>query len=578
MQSHLVAQNLDNAKRTEKTCKEYNKIKVEYNNLNNEIHNILLKSKSLKVSDSLKRDEINEIYEFTHQFDGSSGIMALTFRENVKNYVQFVKNNLATENYLESRIITRIVKGMIGDAKLKYSQRQGDRFNSLNEFYKWFDKQFQLYNLRSQLFTQLKHWQIDPNTPILNIVEEYKRSLNLFNLTETITPKSILDLTQLSLPESINAIVKGLENVHPRIYQFIDFRFRLHLNMPNSFSILADWINDACIYIQTADINSNKKSNDSIEMNMLNTMSTNDYTNDHYTQSINQNSHPYNGYNNNDNGTYVNNDIQNHDGEYYVKSTNHENFGQYDNVNDHGYYQTNENNDQHQSYNYQGNDYTREYSEEYYNNDDNPDYHNEYDNNQQIQNDNENSEQYQSYSTQGNNYNHENSGENYDNDFNQQHHNNYNIDQGYQYGDEYTEQSQEQGNDDYHDQFTCNNQMWDSSHDYNTRENDNYDHDSYHNNRFERNRKLNKRSKPIPRYKHFECYECGKWGHASVDCYWIHEQFPQLVFDYNNMRKFHNIDSNNNTKTRTHTPNTDKHNNSDDTNNNNDNVDNNCNS
>ena len=144
MQSQLLAQNLNSIKETEKACKNYNKMKIKCNNLTNTISSM---PKTSNISEYLKRDEVNEIYEFTHQFDGSSGIKALIFRENVKNYVKYVKHNLVTDNYCESRLITRIIKGLIGDAKIKYGQRQGDRFCSLNAFYKWFDAEFQLSNL-----------------------------------------------------------------------------------------------------------------------------------------------------------------------------------------------------------------------------------------------------------------------------------------------------------------------------------------------------------------------------------------------------------------------------------------------
>ena len=105
-----------------------------------------------KSSESLKRDEINEIYEFTHQFDGATGIFTFFFGENVKNYVDYVKSNVVIKNY-----ITRVVKGLTGNAKFKYaSQRQGDRFQNLGEIYKWFDEEFRLSALRSQLHTQLQ--------------------------------------------------------------------------------------------------------------------------------------------------------------------------------------------------------------------------------------------------------------------------------------------------------------------------------------------------------------------------------------------------------------------------------------
>ena len=555
LQTHLVNQNLNNTRVTEKVCKDNNKMQIKYNNLKSKLNNISSISKSSKISESLQRDEVNEIYEFTHQFNGSSGIMALTFRENVKNYVKFVKDNLKANNYLESRVITRIVKGLIGDAKVKYSQRQGDRFNSLDAFYKWFDTEFQLSDLRSELYIKLKNWQIDPNTSKLNIVQEYQRTLNLFNLTETITAQTILDLTQLTTPVSINAIIKGLEYVHPRVHSFIDNRFKLQLKMPNSFSQLEEWIKDACVYIETSDRNSNKQQDNPTKMNSANTVLTNDYSHSHNSQSRNEYTNSYETYNNGYSDRYSNNR------NYHRNSATNYNREYHHNKNsNYGYDNNNSNNEQYQSCDGHFNDYN-DTNLSRYNNNNNSNYG--------YNNDNSNEEQYQSHQGQHGDYTNENSTR-YDTDNNNQDqcyddHNNYD----YGYFDNNSNNNQYQS---YHYQEYGDDDQFDY-----------YDYDRETNRQYEQGRNeydkstqkfsFRKRSYATPKYKQFECDDCGIWGHAYVDCEWIHRQFPKLLIEYANMKKFHCKDSNvNNSKTNQNSNiNGDKHVNNKHTDKNNDN-------
>ena len=156
MQQQLVTRDVSNAKKNDQVYNSLNKIKVKYNDLKSKV-SIIQKTKPVsKSTEALKRDEINEIYEFTHQFDGTPGTTALIFRENVKNYVKFVKSNLGIKNYLETRVVTRIIKNLTGNAKLKYSQRQGDRFDNVNAFYKWFDDEFRLADLTFTITYSIK--------------------------------------------------------------------------------------------------------------------------------------------------------------------------------------------------------------------------------------------------------------------------------------------------------------------------------------------------------------------------------------------------------------------------------------
>ena len=70
----------------------------------------------------IKRDELNELYEFLFKYDGTLGETALMFRENVKNYAQHVYDNAGTK-YNEAHILNRIIKSFTGDAQIKYSRR-----------------------------------------------------------------------------------------------------------------------------------------------------------------------------------------------------------------------------------------------------------------------------------------------------------------------------------------------------------------------------------------------------------------------------------------------------------------------
>ena len=487
MQSQLLNQNLNSAKATDKACKNYNRMKIKYNNLSHTIASI---PKTSRISESLERDEVNEVYEFTHQFDGSSGIKALIFRENVRNYVKFVKHNLASNTYSESRLITRIIKGLINDAKLKYSQRQGDRFDSLNAFYKWFDTEFQLSNLRSDLFSKLKNWKTDPNIPKLNIVQEYKRMLNLFDLTESITSQSILDLTQLTIPISINAIIKSLEQVHPRIHSFIDYRFKISLRMPNSFSQLEDWIRDACIYIETANMNSNEQNDDSNETNMANTVLNNEHYDQHdQFRNKNMNSYEEDGKRYGDRHSY-NNSYNRSNGKYY------------ENNND-GYEYDNNNSEQYQSYQRQRSDYDNRHSNRYYDND----YYG-------YNNENYDDEDYQSFPDK--------CYDDYDN--NNEHFN----DNYYNSHDQYNHGQENWNSEEQFDHYNDNNES-----NWQQQQNKNRYDDKLQNGSFKG------RYLATPRYKKFECDDCGIWGHAAFDCKLIHERFPKLLIEFANLKKLH---------------------------------------
>ena len=85
------------------TNENFTRLQRDYHKL----HSKLDKIKPSSSSDGFKRDELNELYEFTYKFDGTLGETALQFRENVRNYVDFVSVH-AGSKFNEIRLLNRI--------------------------------------------------------------------------------------------------------------------------------------------------------------------------------------------------------------------------------------------------------------------------------------------------------------------------------------------------------------------------------------------------------------------------------------------------------------------------------------
>ena len=206
MNTQLQNRNIDMVHANNRANDNINKLQENINNINSNVHK--MSSRPASSGDAIKRDELNELYEFGHKYDGTLGETALLFRENVKNYAQHVYDN-AGNKYNEARIINRIIKSLTGDAQIKYSSRQGQRFNDLDEFYEWFDPEFQLSSLRKDLHKKLINWEIAAETQNSNIVRDYKKKLNLFNLTTATSTRALINDTPLTIAKQITSIIKS---------------------------------------------------------------------------------------------------------------------------------------------------------------------------------------------------------------------------------------------------------------------------------------------------------------------------------------------------------------------------------
>ena len=273
MNTQLQDRNAEMVHANNKANDNISKMQSNINKINSNIN----KMKPVSSSDSIKRDELNELYEFVFKYDGTLGETALIFRENVKNYAQYVYDNSGTK-YNEARMLSRIIKSFTGDAQIKYSSRQGQRFNTLDGFYEWFDTEFQLSSLRADIHKQLMNWEIDANTQNNNIVREYKKKLNLFNITTTTSSRALINSTPLPTATQITSIIKSIQYTKPIIYKYIDAWVMRHLDQPQTLSELEGVIKGAVKYIETQNINSNEKHTDPSKISSVNAIQAENYS------------------------------------------------------------------------------------------------------------------------------------------------------------------------------------------------------------------------------------------------------------------------------------------------------------
>ena len=294
--------------------------KMDSNNNNNNKND----NSNQSLTKITQRDTINEIYEFNIQFDGKIGETALKYRDNVVNYVLYVKKQIP-KYYDENRIMIRITKSLTGAAAQKYNNRNGERIDKLKDFLIWFDTTFKLNTLRQEIYQQLKSWTIKPETNNLSIIDEYRQKLNLFDQTIPVSSKSVIAATAISKSTMISTILKAIQNKRPELYRYID-NYMMNFNIsgaPTTLKELAKVIENGVQYLQSKQINSNDKYTDPTEMGSINSISINEFP----ELKQNQNQSNYNNYNYNQNN-YTNQqnlDNQNFNNNQYYDNSNYPN-------------------------------------------------------------------------------------------------------------------------------------------------------------------------------------------------------------------------------------------------------------
>ena len=243
--------------------------------------------KSSKADDACHRDLINEIYEFNFKFDGTDGAPALIFRNNIQNYEQYVQKYTG-DKYHELRILNRISKALVGKANTLYGQRNGARIETVSKFLEWFDENFNIQNLRKDLYDKLKDWTISKDINPMSIITEYKQQLKLFEHAKSVSNDTVIKSTYLSNSMQINAINKAIEKTFPIIHQYISNWMMNNNSEPENLDVLKSVIKKAIEWRDIKYQNSNKKIKDPTDLGTVNAISSKQFpqlTNSNNTSS-----------------------------------------------------------------------------------------------------------------------------------------------------------------------------------------------------------------------------------------------------------------------------------------------------
>ena len=192
--------------------------------MNNEINRLKRhpSSSHSRIQEWIRKDEINEAYEFDSTYDGTIGKEALIFREAMHNYHDDARIELGSD-FNERKLIRKIHKALLGDAKDKLAaDNAARRDHSFSNFIKWFDKSFQLKTLRQDIYDELKSWEIKPDDPNLKIVDNYIKVLKLLKQTESISSHDVINATQLSVGDQVTTLTQAIQRAKPKLYSFID--------------------------------------------------------------------------------------------------------------------------------------------------------------------------------------------------------------------------------------------------------------------------------------------------------------------------------------------------------------------
>ena len=230
---------------------------------------------SSKLMDNLKRDEINEVYEFHEKYDGSMGEPALIFRDAMMSYIKYAKHRLG-DYYVESRILSKIHKSLYGEALDKFKDDNMRMKFTINEFVEWYDNSFKLGDLRLKWYNKLMNWKISPTDPDLQIVDKYKRTLRLFDLTEKVSTKTILQTTIVNERVMVASINRAMQHTKPKLWAYIQHE-TLSKGSPHTLKRLKRWIERGVPNIEDNELNANKSKIDPTKIGTVNAISMNQF-------------------------------------------------------------------------------------------------------------------------------------------------------------------------------------------------------------------------------------------------------------------------------------------------------------
>ena len=213
IQSNLNNNNNDNNDNTNNNNNNNN------NNTNNTLPNLDVDSNTSKFShihrairvDVQKKHystKLNLALKFGHKFDSTAiktPIAALKFKSYVKNWERIGRSTFGWTDDLALLSL----KDAFGDNP-DFEDLEINAATTLNHFYNWFDKKYNVAGARQDLYNIVKDWKCPYNITLSGVIPRFLEDLTLFNLTSASATERMIALTRFSEMDAIESVRNAL--------------------------------------------------------------------------------------------------------------------------------------------------------------------------------------------------------------------------------------------------------------------------------------------------------------------------------------------------------------------------------
>ena len=151
---------------------------------------------------------MNLALKFGHKFDSKAiktPIAALKFKSYVKNWERIGRSTFGWTDDLALLSL----KDAFGDNP-DFEGLEINAATTLNHFYNWFDKKYNVAGARQDLYNIVKDWKCPYNITLSGVIPRFLEDLTLFNLTSASATERMLALTRFAEMDAIESVRNSL--------------------------------------------------------------------------------------------------------------------------------------------------------------------------------------------------------------------------------------------------------------------------------------------------------------------------------------------------------------------------------
>ena len=232
----------------------------------------------------------------------------LLFRNKVINWYNQVQR---VKGFIPEHALLVLKNSLTEEAESQLHSIRTEDIKNIKQFFQWFDETFDVTSLRSVLYNELNHWEIDKKTPTIKIVETYEARLKLFDQSGFLATATLKEHTEFTDEQLVHKITRALKQYNKEVYEEFTRQMRSTKDLPRDLNQLKQVLHNIDEIITSRKILfedpettqheqfSYNKRDTITNVGSINNIQYSDYNNNRYGN--------YNNNNNNNNNWYGNN-------------------------------------------------------------------------------------------------------------------------------------------------------------------------------------------------------------------------------------------------------------------------------